>query len=856
MSKIKHLVQNTMVRNIVKEFVVLNSASKKFLAESYSDFDKKSKIYSAIQLGEQLAYDIQVDLICEYYNDHPVLKEDIFQRGLARTKAYLTTPLGAGFTSAKNQQMAQNLINTFKKNTEKIVNAGPNPFTPTAEDQKNSTANIAKVGSLIGQRFANLTKNPKLTTPPTPAEVQAGMGKIQQLTDKLKSSGFIKNADTIVDEIGIFARQHPKLTNLIVAGLTSALTIATAPGWLAAMPLMKKFLIGTALRTVLGISKGETPQQAAAKAAAVAGSGIAVGKLLGLASDKLSSWLGGQQPAASAGTDVQATPTQNFVPQSDPADQVPISSVIQNAEPQNLNLTPKINALNSLMNSRDIKGAAAPAAHQAMQNWINSISKPEADAIFRNPELSKQLFRKGAYMALKQKFGLRETKKYTELDYLKTELMADAGVPMVAEANPFTTAKNLVFGGPKIGGDNARLDYKQVESDYLKLLNNLETQFGVHSEKDVLDMLKRYDKVFPGAYDYAMKVRSWLYGPSVESTAPTPDPVSVPPQEIPTPNNPNPVDPQAKTPPPGTPPATLAGANIQLDANKIKTVKLFLSRLIDVGESLKRANPNALNKAILRDLVTNVYNFGDVMVNKNTQGKINGVVDQATQGLDLLGQQPKQKPVKPVANVFKEADSADSKILYKNAELTKQISALKNNPIFTNLPQRLQTLMAAKHTDARSLQTLRTFLSIVYNAMIKNSAAFQQAVGNPSTIKKELESDKEYLKEATSSDIQAFVTELGTAVAEITKLAGELRQAFNRKNPNSVYATTKNVAAAKPTEKSAAVSNTTKKPSNLSGKAATLAAAEKTRASATPEPKKKAWENESFSLSDYKKFFI
>jgi hypothetical protein len=325
----------------------------------------------------------------------------------------------------------------------------------------------------------------------------------------------------------------------------------------------------------------------------------------------------------------------------------------------------------------------------------------------------------------------------------------------------------------------------------------LETQFGVHSEKDILDMLKRYDKVFPGAYDYVKKVRDWLYGATPESNKPQPEPVVTPPQEVPTPTNPNPDpthptkpedDPNKPTEPvPGQPPATLSGADTQLDANKIKVVKVFLSRMIDLGQALTRTNPNALTKPALRDLATNVYTLGDVMVNKKTDGKVNAIVDKATQGLDLLGQQPEKKPVQPVSNVFKE-ETVGSAAVYKNPELTKQIAALKSNPVFANLPQRLGVLMSAKYNDAASMNALRVFLTMVYNNIVKNSAAFQQAVGNPIAIKKELESDKEYLKEATSAEIQGFVGELNTAVAAITKLAGELRQAFNRKNPNNVYA--------------------------------------------------------------------
>jgi len=871
MAKFSHLMQDTVLRNLVQEFVVQHSTQKQFLSEAYNGLESTSNLYAAIQLGEQTANDIQVDIVCEYLNDHPVLKEDIFQRGAAKTKAWLTTPLGKGFGQAKETQVIQNLFNTFKKNTEKLV-AQPSPFTPSAEDAKKTPAEVGLVGALIGKRFAALQNNPRLNVPATPAEQQAGMGRIEQLIAKLRASGLVKGADTVLDEIGIFARQHPTLVNMIISGLVSVSVLATGP--LAAIPMLAKFVVGVALRTLTGVLKGEKASQAASKAAVVSGAGIALGKLLGLFYDKLAGWLVGDadgsalpvpakpgvpQPTQQgfdttkivpgsandpnqgmyAGGSASAGPgnwqqgwiapedinSRNIVDLPDgnqydaagnrifptpptppapaavpPGNVLPPQPTVTGVDipqaPAALNLAPKINALNSLISSTDVKGATAPAARQAVLNWVNGVTQPEAQAMLQNPNIVNQLMRKGALGALKQKFGLQETAQQAEVDYLKTELMAGAAVPMIAEANPFTAAKNFMFGGPQVGGKNSRLDFKQVESDYLKFLNNMRSQLGLQTEKDVLDVLRRYDKTFPGVYDYVKKVRDWLFGPTPEANAPLPEPLTVPPQEIPTPTNPNPgpnnptkpEDLPPEAPKPGDP-APKAVDN-KLDANKIKAVKAFLSRIIDLGDVLTRTNPAALNKAVLRDLATNVYTLGDVMVNKKVVGKINPIVDKATQGLDLLGQQPEQKPAQPVSNVFKEADAADVKVAYKNAELTKQIAALKNNPVFKNLPQRLQTLMAAKYTDVRSVAALKTFLNVVYNSMVNNSAAFQQAVGNPVAIKKELESDKEYLKEATAAEIQGFVGELNTALAAITKLAGELRQAFNRKNPNNVYVAT------------------------------------------------------------------
>ena len=286
MSKFKQIAKEQYISHLLKEFIDSNHKQNRLLSESYVGVNPKSNLYYAIQLGEKTAKQVQSDILNEYLNEHPVLKEDIFQRGLAKAKAYLTTPLGKGFGQAKDTQVIQNLFGALKKNTEKIVNAGPSPFAPSVEDVKNSPTQIGQIGALIGKRFAALQNNPKLNVPATPAEQQAGMGRIQQLIDKLRSTGLVKGADNVLDEIGIFARQHPTLTNMIVGGLVAVLTLSTGGG-LFGIPLLGKFLVGTALRTLLGMLKGEKATQAATKAAAVSGAGIAIGKLLGLFYDKL-----------------------------------------------------------------------------------------------------------------------------------------------------------------------------------------------------------------------------------------------------------------------------------------------------------------------------------------------------------------------------------------------------------------------------------------------------------------------------------------------------------------------------------------------------------------------------------------
>ena len=793
MTKFKQLAQDTVVRNVITEFIATQYTKNQLISETYQGVDPKSNLHYAIQLGEQIGKDIQIDMLCTYLNEHPVLKEDIFQRGLARTKAYLTTPLGRGFGDAKNQQMINNLFNTFKKNTDKIVGHGPNPFTPNEEDQKNAPARIQQISALFGKRFANIQTNPKLVKQPTSAEAQAGMGRIQQMLDQLRSSGFAKGADNVIDEIGIFARQHPILTNSIVAGLVAVMTLVAAPGWLAGLPLLKKWAIGTALRTLIGVLKGEKPSQAAAKGAAVSGTGIAIGKLLGLFYDQLSAWLSGPtdgsplpvpqpttsyqpvaQPVAmdvdtsnlgqeeymssyrgdlinkalnaasaeeyqtyiqqvknldgqfqfngdippydatSASGQLPVAPVAPVAPaQVSPGNVLPQQPTVTGVDipqaPAPLNLTPKINALNSLISSTDVKGATAPAARTAVQNWVNGVTQPEAQAMLQNPNLVNQLTRKGALGMLKQKFGMNEvsvSKEQAELAYLKAELMGGAAaLTLVNEANPFTTAKNFMFGGPKVGGDNSRLDYKQVESDYLKFLNNMEIQLGTKTEKDTLDSLKRYDKVFPGVYDYVSKVRTWLYGPGPTSNKPLPDAVVVPPNETPTPSNPNP-DPAHPTDP--------------------KTIP---------------SDP--------------------------------------------------PKPGDPVA----------SSGGYSNKNLAKFLTGLKGSPLFSgNLQQRVVNMLKASDKpnspEAKAgMATLKTFLINFSKTISDASAQYRQKVGDPNAVRSEITKDPQFasLAEAAADllaqnkDRQTFISEFTAAIPNLVGATAELRQVFYKKNPNSVY---------------------------------------------------------------------
>jgi hypothetical protein len=788
MAKFKNIAKEQFYHKLITEFV--NSQHKSQLTVLNEGLDTKSNLYYAIQLGEQTAKQIEADILSEYLNEHPVLKEDIFQRGLAKTKAWLTTPLGKGFTQGKDTQVIQNLFAALKKNTDKIVNAGPSPFAPSAEDVKNSPTQIGQIGALIGKRFAALQNNPKLNAPATPAEQQAGMGRIQQLIDKLRSTGLVKGADNVLDEIGIFARQHPTLTNMIVGGLVAVLTLSTGGG-LFGIPLLGKFLVGTALRTLVGVLKGEKATQAATKAAAVSGAGIAIGKLLGLFYDKLAGWLSGpsdgsalpvptkpvpvptapEQPGfdtskiipgsandpnqgmyggGSVSSPVQGQWQSGYIAPEDmnnrgfgpdtemnynsvsnpppavapaptggdaippggtlPPEAPPVTGV--DIQPTLTDLRPKLDSLARLASTTDVRGATAPAARQAVQNWVAGISQPEAQTMLADPNVANQLARKGALGLLKKKFGLQES----ELDLLKAELMG--GAIALTEANPLTTAKNFMFGGPEVGGKNSRLDYKQVESDYLKFLNNMESSLGLKSEKDILDTLKKYDKTFPGVYDYVKKVRDWLYGATPESNAATPDPVVVPPGEVPTPTNPNP-GPTNPTDP--------------------KTI-------------------------------------------------------------------PKDPP--------KQGDTPTPTVggVYSNKNLSKYLTALKASPLFTgNLQQRVVNMLKASDNpnspEAKAaMATLKTFLINFSKAISDASVQYRQKVGDPNAVRAEITKDPQFtsLAEAAADllarnkDRQTFLGEFNASIPNLVGAAFELRQAFNRKNPNNVYGMQRAAAGAVP----------------------------------------------------------
>jgi hypothetical protein len=456
-------------------------------------------------------------------------------------------------------------------------------------------------------------------------------------------------------------------------------------------------------------------------------------------------------------------------------------------QPTLTTLRPKLDVLARLANTTDVKGATAPAARQAVQNWVNSISQPEAQVLLKDPNVANQLMRKGALGALKKKFNIQES----ELDTLKAELMGTAIA--LTEANPFTAAKNFMFGGPEVGGKNSRLDYKQVESDYLKFLNNMESSLGLKSEKDILDTLRKYDKTFPGVYDYVKKVRDWLYGATPESNNNAPEPVIVPPQETPKPPviDPN-APPQQPPQQPGTP---AADDGFKMDVNQLRNVKLFLTQLINLSNAINKANAQNLDKETLKNLAISSLGIGDILVNKKGAGKSNPMLDKVLQGIDILGPLPPAKvrqasTAKPVSSVFTEDTG------YKNPELTKQIASLKASPLFKGLQQRIVNLLTIGSgagfnnlDNPESIIALRKVLSDVNDVILKFSPQVSQKLGaNPAAVRKELEADKGFIKEVASEQQRIqFTKELTAAMPSIIGLMVSLRQAFNRKNPNNIY---------------------------------------------------------------------
>jgi len=305
--------------------------------------------------------------------------------------------------------------------------------------------------------------------------------------------------------------------------------------------------------------------------------------------------------------------------------------------------------------------------------------------------------------------------------------------------------------------------------------------------------LRKYDKTFPGIYDYVKKVRDWLYGATPESNTATPDPVLVPPNEEPKPPVIDPNAPQQPPQPapvaPVAPVAPGADDGFKMDTTTLKNVKLFLTQLIALSNVINEANLQNLDKATLKNLATASLNIGDILVNKKGVGKSNPMLDKVLQGIDILGPLPPPKvrqasTTDPVSSIFTEEAG------YKNPELTKQITTLKSFPLFTDLQKRIVNLLTIRNPEyPESIIALRKVLSDVNGVILKFSPQVSQKLGaNPAAIRKELESDKGFIKEIASEQKRIkFIKELTTAMPVIIGLMVSLRQAFNRKNPNNIY---------------------------------------------------------------------
>ena len=99
------------------------------------------------------------------------------------------------------------------------------------------------------------------------------------------------------------------------------------------------------------------------------------------------------------------------------------------------------------------------------------------------------------------------------------------------------------------------------------------------------------------------------------------------------------------------------------------------------------------------------------------------------------------------------------------------------------------TIGSGAGDNPESIIALRKVLSDVNNIILKFSPQVSQKLGaNPAVIRKELESDKGFIKEVASEQQRLqFTKELTVTMPVIIGLMVSLRQAFNRKNPNNIY---------------------------------------------------------------------
>ena len=589
--------KEAVIKDILREFIYAEFNSKKSLTESYLGVSKKSKFYKLYQEGINQGIELQTEVLYEIIKQDSKLSEDIFQRATAGFKNI--------FKAGDAKTKLDTYFQTFKQQTEPYVTTtpppalsgmpanvsaalqnyrgvgpGPSQYAPdpeTSADKFGGTSNtqntnqgIPGLGVLFGKRFANLRPNPKLQfSAGTPEEIAAKQSKVEQLLNKLRAKLPPSFNDTL-DEIGIFAREHPYITNILIGALISLLVVKLGP--LALIPKISTFILGTALRTIVGITKGEEPVRAGVKGATITAAAIGISDLFTKYIPKIMDWLmnkfqgpagsmgpqgpaGGMGPAGPQGPSGAAgepgipgeTGTGPAGPAGPQGPAGPAGTSFGSGTggvtiPGVPSITgdtiqSKISALNNLPDWTSLKAGQLTQdvvkllngqyvqPKEALEMWINSIKDVgEAKQLINAPGIRQQLMRKGLLSMFSKKFGIQEV---LELDVIKAELLA--------EANPLQYA----FGtrGANMGAE--RMDYKSVESAYNKFLTNtgillkLKNPTRADVEKKILETDKN-------VYDYLMKVKDWLYPRKADKEA-LPDKVP-PPQPTPT--------------PPGTPPGT------------------------------------------------------------------------------------------------------------------------------------------------------------------------------------------------------------------------------------------------------------------------------------------------------------
>jgi hypothetical protein len=114
-----------------------------------------------------------------------------------------------------------------------------------------------------------------------------------------------------------------------------------------------------------------------------------------------------------------------------------------------------------------------------------------------------------------------------------------------------------------------------------------------------------------------------------------------------------------------------------------------------------------------------------------------------------------------------------------------QIAAAKQNPLVkTPILPRIQKLTKINANNATDIKYLKTLLNLIKNAVTSPS--------NKALIQKQLGGDVSKLKNAmleeaiTSVDITSMVKDINALMPILVKLAFELRQVTNKKNPNAI----------------------------------------------------------------------